>query len=179
MSNTSAKFSPSTQGIYPINVYQEFPDDAVDIPEEIYTKYKAGEIRVLTVINGAVVEKPPVQKTTEQLIADQLRQINRDSENAINAISNTYPASEVLSWPKQEQEARAFLEGQASTPLIDALAEARNVTKEYLVDKIIEKSDQFAVLSGALIGKRQKLEDQLLALPPNASAEAIAAIKWD
>jgi hypothetical protein len=122
---------------------------------------------------------PELKPKTNALVANQLQLINRASESAISAITATYPASEVLTWPKQEQEARAFLAGTAATPLIDALAEARYVEKEYLVEKIIEKSDQFAAVSGALIGKRQKLEDQLLALPPNASAEMISAIKWD
>jgi hypothetical protein len=179
MANISAKFSPSTQGIYPTKVYKDFPEDAIDIPEALYVKYQTGEVIALSVINGAVVEKPPAVKTTEQLIAEQLSIINRDSENAIKTITQTYPASEVLSWPKQEQEARAYLAGPAATPLIDALAEARNVDKEYLVEKIIEKSNQFAVISGSLIGKRQKLEDQLNSLPPNTSAENIADIKWE
>jgi hypothetical protein len=51
----SVKYSPSTGGIYPTNVYKEFPADAIDIPDELYLKFKSGEISRFNVVNGQIV----------------------------------------------------------------------------------------------------------------------------
>lgn len=100
-------------------------------------------------------------------------------ESAIAAIRAGYPESEVLSWSKQEAEARALVaDANAATPLLDALAAARNIDKAELAARVIAKADAFAAISGALIGKRQRLEDQLDALPADATPEQVAAIVW-
>ena len=61
-----------------------------------------------------------------------------------------------------EQEARAYLlDSNASTPFIDAICLARECDKSYLVAKIIEKADAYAVAVGTLTGIRQKLEKEI------------------
>ena len=61
-----------------------------------------------------------------------------------------------------EQEARAYLlDSNASTPFIDAICLARECDKSYLVWKIIEKADAYAVAVGTLTGIRQKQEKLL------------------
>lgn len=100
-------------------------------------------------------------------------------EGDISTIRAGYSESEVLSWPKQEAEARALVvDVNAATPLLDALAEARGIDKSELAARVIAKADAFAAISGALIGKRQRLEDQLDALPADATPEQVAAIVW-
>jgi len=85
-----------------------------------------------------------------------------------------YPEREIASWPQQEKEARAYLaDPAASTPLLDALAAARGVTKDALAAKIVTKADQFAAAAGALIGKRQALEDAINAAQTVAGVEAV------
>lgn len=54
---SKAKFSQSTQGIYPKNAFKQFPDDALDIPDDLYAKFQSGEIPGFDVVNGQVVEK--------------------------------------------------------------------------------------------------------------------------
>lgn len=130
----------------------------------------------------------PAPLTVNEMISNQLNGINGACELAISQISAGYPSSEVLSWPKQETEARAWLANNtAATPLVDALAAAREVPKADLVDRIIQKADLFAQVSGQLIGQRQLLEDQLDALlarhedPQNTipvTQEEIEAIAW-
>ena len=62
-----------------------------------------------------------------------------------------------------EQEARAYLlDSNASTPLIDSICLTRDCDKSYLVGKIIEKADAYAVAVGTLTGIRQKLEKDIL-----------------
>ncbi len=120
---------------------------------------------------------PPLPAVEAQASAPAA--INAGCEQAIAAISADYPASEVLSWPKQEAEARACVaDTGAPTPLLDALAAARSVGKAELAGRVIAKADAYAAYSGALIGRRQALEDALDALPADAAAEQIAAIVW-
>ena len=52
----SAKFSKLTGGIYPLAAFKTFPEDAIDIPEALYDKYKNGEVSCLTVTAGVVSE---------------------------------------------------------------------------------------------------------------------------
>ena len=111
--------------------------------------------------------------------ASALAAINAACEKSIAAIQASYPASEVLSWPKQEAEARSYAaDPGAATPLLDALAEARGIDKAELARRVIVKADAFAQYSGTVIGKRQGLEDALNALPADATVEQIAAIAW-
>lgn len=132
------------------------PDDLVPITED-----EANQLR-----------KPKIS------IEIVLKAINAACERDIAAIQASYPASEVLSWPKQEAEARSYAaDASAATPLLDALAEARGIDKAELARRVILKADAFAQYSGTVIGKRQGLEDALNALP-DATAEQIAAIAW-
>lgn len=106
----------------------------------------------------------------------KLAKINAACEAELSALQSTYPQSEVLSWDKQEREARAFVENPATpVPLISALAAAREVDPADLVDWIILKADAYTDAVGAALGKRQKLEDQLAAL---TDWEDMAEIHW-
>ena len=84
--------------------------------------------------------------------------INAKCEELMSLVKQGYPDSEVESWSKQETEARA-----GGGPLTDALAQARGIPAALLREKIIQKSDAFAVYSGQIIGMRQALEDRVLA----------------
>ena len=122
---------------------------------------------------------PPSRPSVDALKTRQIVDINATCETAIAAIQAGYPASEVLSWPKQEAEARSYAaDPGAATPILDALAEARGIDKAELARRVILKADAFAQYSGAVIGKRQGLEDALNALPADATVEQIAAIAW-
>lgn len=113
------------------------------------------------------------------LKANQLGINNSKFQTAMLEVVAGYPEKEISSWAKQEDEARAYQQNNsAATPLVDALAAARGIEKGILVSRIIAKADLFAQVSGTLIGKRQKLEDQLNALPNDATAEEIEAIAW-
>jgi hypothetical protein len=131
----------------------------------------------ITQAEADAILNPPMPLA--ELKADKIADINANFELAIGAIKNGYPSDEIASWSKQEEEARAYVtNGAASTPLLDALATARGITKVDLVNRIIIKADLFAAVSGRLIGKRQALEDRLNAIPLNATAMDVAAIAW-
>lgn len=127
----------------------------------------------------ALTPPAPPPKALADFKADKNAEINAAFEFAIATIKSGYPADEVASWPKQEAEARAYqADALAVTPLLDALATTRGITKADLVTRIISKADLFANISGQLIGKRQKLEDDLNALPLTATKADVDLIVW-
>lgn len=148
------------------------PDDPMDYGRVLFQAALDGEL-------GEIAEYVAPVKTAAELKADKLTEINAECEKAIAAIKAGYPESEVLSWPKQEAEARAFIaDPVAATPLLDALAAARAMDKAELAARVVAKADAFAAYSGQIIGKRQGLEDALDALPEDATAEQIAGVVW-
>jgi hypothetical protein len=62
----SAKFSPTTSGVYPEDVYSTFPADALDIPLEEYARFKKGEYITFKISNGTVLGVP--QPNADMLI---------------------------------------------------------------------------------------------------------------
>lgn len=76
-----------------------------------------------------------------------------------------YPQTEIESFYRQEKEALAWQANHdVDTPMLTQIAKLRGMPFETLVQKVIEKSNQFAVAIGVIIGQRQKFEDRLLAL---------------
>ena len=76
-----------------------------------------------------------------------------------------YPQTEIESFYRQEKEALAWqADHNTPTPMLSQIARVRGVSLEVLIEKVIEKSAQFAVAIGIIIGQRQAFEDRLLAL---------------
>ena len=108
------------------------------------------------------IENNEVVKTERNDNSYLLSKANADFEAAISSLTSSVPTSEISTWTKQEQEARAYLlDSNASTPFIDAICSARDCDKSYLVGKIIEKADAYAIAVGTLTGIRQKLEKEI------------------
>ena len=109
---------------------------------------------------------------------EKYAEINNGCQTALSALTLTYPDRELLTFERQEREARALLAGDSATDVahITAIAQGRGIPVEELAQKIIAKADAFALASGLLIGMRQKYEDQLNALGEDATAEQIRAI---
>ena len=91
-----------------------------------------------------------------------LARVNHRSEAALKVIRDQYPDYEQLSWDKQESQARAWLaEPSTVTPLIDAIAEHRQLDKTELCQRIVAKAVAYESAVGAVIGDRQAQEDRL------------------
>ena len=104
----------------------------------------------------------------------KLAEINAACDAALAALTADYPESELLTFDKQEAEARALLaDPEAATPFLTPLAAARGLETEELARKVIAKADAFTTASGHVIGLRQKDEDRLKAAQ---SVEDVAAI---
>ena len=112
--------------------------------------------------------------TFDDLKSTKLSEINAAYNTATSALVATYPQTELLTFDKQEQEARAWTEdSSAETPLVDMLAAGRQMDKAELVRRIIAKADAFALATGYLTGQRQRYEDLLTAARTAEDIEAI------
>lgn len=93
---------------------------------------------------------------------EKLAEINNKYEVATSALVSTYPDIELLTFDKQESEARAWkADNSAGTPFLDGLALARGIDKAELVDRVIIKAESFQTAVATLTGLRQRYEDQL------------------
>jgi hypothetical protein len=121
---------------------------------------------------------PPVPRITPEVV---LAEINMQAAAALAALSVAYPEGEVQSWAQQTREAEAVLANHdALVPLLSAIAAARGVTTTELAERVIAKTQAFAAASGAIIGKRQALEDAITAVDVDAPGadEVLAGIRW-
>jgi hypothetical protein len=95
----------------------------------------------------------------------KLAEINAAYAEALAAVKAGYPPDEILSWDKQEREARAYqADSTAATPFLDALSAARGVDKPTLADRIMAKVAAADDAVGTATGRRQAREDTIQAL---------------
>lgn len=114
------------------------------------------------------------QLTRQKL--ERRRLVNHEFSAAMAALAELYPEQEVLSWPQQVKEAEAVQSGsEASSPLLDAIAQARGIVVTDLAARVLEKMAAYARASGALIGRRQCAEDRIEAAE---TVQAVAEIQW-
>lgn len=99
-------------------------------------------------------------KNKEQL----LYKAKSEYDEAIKQLVNDAPYSEIASWDKQEQEARALLvDSNAVTPFIDSLRLYRglNETRLELATKIVQHADAYATEAARLLGEYQAKVKQI------------------
>ena len=114
-----------------------------------------------------------LQKEVEQALTD----LNTQYEELVYNLIKDTPPSERESWYKQEREAEAYsANNNAATPYVDELAINRNVPRGFLLERILLKVQAYTVAHGTLTGKRQAIEDILLALPEETTAEEFNAL---
>lgn len=155
------------------------PDGAMELSDELFFRTINEQDGVWRLVGGEVVKEPFPAIDASVLIVRAQARINRAYESAVAYVTAEYTASERESWPKQENEARAWLvDNNANTPWLDAAAQARGISKADLVSKITENADLFISTSGSLTGKRQNLRDQILALGDSPTKEQLDAIQW-
>lgn len=108
--------------------------------------------------------------------ASKLGELNAACERALGELSSAYPPGELQSWPQQVQEAEALLrDPPGAAPLLTVIATTRGVPLTELAQRVRDKAVAYAEFSGAVIGKRQRLEDELDAAE---TIEAVGAISW-
>ncbi|EAK5725919.1 hypothetical protein BJG10_06665 [Campylobacter coli] len=116
-----------------------------------------------------------------EMKAVKLIEINKDYEKAILKAQKDYiPQSEMLSFETQERESLAYKNSKykdtSLCPFMQAIATARGMDLRTLCDKALEKATLYRQASGALIGKRQCLQDRIELVQ---SLEDLNLIAWE
>ncbi|ENP7036503.1 hypothetical protein ACEB06_000285 [Campylobacter coli] len=116
-----------------------------------------------------------------EMKAVKLIEINKDYESAILKVQKDYiPQSEMLSFETQEKESLAYKNSNykdtSLCPFMQAIATARGMDLRTLCDKALEKATLYRQASGALIGKRQCLQDRIELVQ---SLEDLNLITWE
>lgn len=137
----------------------------------------------LYVINGKLVKTPKPSEFHEwngaewviskekqaALFADRKDKLLDKLANKADEIKSSllvgYPQTEIESFYRQEKEALAWqADKNTDAPMLKQIARIRNIPFDVLVQKVLEKSGQFSLAIGVIIGQRQAFEDRLLAL---------------
>ena len=157
------------------------------------TEYRASGYFVAVTPNGGIPEIPACDSRDAVLIgalelpadegaqleaakAERLAAINAECDKVLSAIKATYPQGEVESWAQQAKEAEALsADPQADAPLLNAIATYRGLPVAELATRVAAKAGAYAAISGAIIGKRQSLEDALTAA---TTPEEVSAVAW-
>jgi len=172
-------YSPSLSGfVDPEIMGESFPPDAIEIDDAHYSSLMSVQRGGGIVHVGGMlsVVDPSVSFNLDEMKARKLAEIAAAFASRIAALKAGYPADEIQSWFKQESEARAYAaDANAPTPLLSAMAEARNIAVADLASRVIANADAYSVAAGALIGKRQKYEDMIAAA---MDTDTVSVIAW-
>ncbi|HEH5471256.1 TPA: hypothetical protein SHD59_000171 [Campylobacter coli] len=152
-----------------VNEDGEYIDDIT--PEEIQAGTQAikeyclsnSELELLKQYLPLVLQDEELLK---ELKAIKLNEINQAYENAIKLVQQEHiPVTEMLSFETQERESLAYKNSNYTDDSLcltmKAIATARGMDLRTLCDKAIEKATLYRQASGALIGKRQGLQDRV------------------
>ncbi|HHF3921317.1 TPA: hypothetical protein ACPOMF_000073 [Haemophilus influenzae] len=165
------------------------PAHAVQITNDLYSTLLNGQTQGKQIIadkTGNPILIDPQPSAAHQLNLDTLTwEISAEKQTALftqqkesllnklagkadqlkNSLLAGYPQTEIESFYRQEKEALAWQANHnTATPMLSQIARVSGVPLEILIEKVIEKSAQFAVVIGIIIGQRQAFEDRLLAL---------------
>lgn len=187
------------------NVVEELPRLAVDATVSVWsvpTEYRSNGFFVGVQRTGTPPVIPacdshsavflgsaPLPADPDAITAEQVAQAREQAYARINAeyasrtaqLAAGYPPTEQQSWPIQIQEAKIVLSGDTETPTpwIDAAAATREVTRTDLATLISNQDTAYRQYHGTLTGIRQKLRDQIDAVPVEMSSiDILAGVNW-
>ncbi|EOI0504292.1 hypothetical protein ACMF3Y_001556 [Campylobacter coli] len=119
---------------------------------------------------GLLKQYLPLVLSDEELLTEmkamKLIEINKAYESSILKVQTEHiPQTEMLSFETQERESKAYknsnYQDTSTCPFMQAISTARGMDLRTLCDKAIEKATLYRQASGALIGKRQGLQDRV------------------
>ena len=113
----------------------------------------------------------------EEAKALKLAEINAACDSILKTAVKTYPDTEVMTFDQQVKEAEAYIADPSSpVSLLVSLASARGIELADLVERVMAKHQSYSLLSGAVIGQRQALEDRLNACETIDDVNAIVVL---
>lgn len=111
----------------------------------------------------------------EDIRAAQMGKINKAFRAASAALVADYPPEERLTWPTQQAEALAWdANDNAPTPYLDGVAASRGISEQTMRELTLVQVQLFMAASAALVGKRQRLRDQIAEAETREEIETIA-----
>lgn len=123
-----------------------------------------------------LVKRPFDPPKIDELKAAKLAEVDAAFELNLGELMGTYPMSERLTWPVQQAEALAWKTNpSSSTPYLDSVATARGIDLQDMRQRTLERAERFMAGSAPLLGKRQRLRDEIESAE---TAEALASIGW-
>lgn len=183
-------------GFYTDDNPQAVPNGAILLSQDYYVELIAGQSEGKIIVadeSGNPILIDPQPTPFHQLVAgkwvisdeNQTALLTQNKDKLIKKLADKtdsfktqllvgYPQAEIDSFFRQEAEALAYqADHKAPTPMLSQIAENRGVALEVLMVKVLEKSAQFAVAMGAVIGIRQGFEDRILATQTQEELEQI------
>ena len=88
----------------------------------------------------------------------KIQEISKQADAHVSSYTSLYPEIEQSTWDQQEQEAK---NADQETPLIDALAENRNITRDAMIEKVLDKVNYFTKIKIDTIAKSQSMRDEV------------------
>lgn len=158
-------FDPLKIGFFHCDTLEEVPENgklmtSTDI-EALVLQLQDSNKRLDSDEDGNPVVIAPYTLTLEQAKQAKIIYLNKECDIFLELIKSGYPRSEIDSWPKQETEARNYINDPDNydPKLLRSLAGARAIDVDDLALRVIQKADVFAGVAGGIIGYRQRLED--------------------
>jgi hypothetical protein len=103
-------------------------------------------------------------------------QLSGTYKSSINSLIGLVDGAEMVSWSKQEAEARAYIaDNTVATPILSVLVVSRGLgeTVAQLANKIIAKADEYATSYASILGIYQAKQKQLDSATTVAEVQAI------
>lgn len=178
-------FDKTTESFF-VEGINQIPTGAIPVAEKDYQALIDGRSngrKIIVDSNNKLSLTPPmpgeeyIWNGSEWIVSNekQIELFNERKDSLIRKLANKadaiksellagYPQTEIDSFYRQEKEALAWrTDKNSETPMLKQIARIRGIPFDVLVQKVLEKSEQFAIAVGVIIGQRQAFEDRLLA----------------
>lgn len=136
---------------------------------------------------GELIVTPPPPPSLGNVKNERIADLNNDCERALKQLVSIYPPLEMQTWPNQYAEAVAYTANPAAaTPTLSAIAAATGKLLADVAAGVLLKASAYTAASGSIIGKRQALTDQIVAIQAastnqadiDAAVAAVRAVVW-
>jgi len=172
-------FSAEKKQFYNSDAHKEFPKDAVKISESKWHALLKGQSEGKIIVGdakGNPTLKTMPAKNIEAVKRLKIAQISAGAESALLKMAAAYPETERASWSEQAREARLMLAGEEGAVLLPAIAAEQGISVTALAAKVIEKATDYAVKTGAIIGRCNALKAQVENAKSKTAVQNIKAI---
>lgn len=110
------------------------------------------------------ISQEAIQAALNAKKESKLTELNQRAQAFINKASemDKLPEFEVQTWTLQAMEAKAYqADKSAATPILDTIAQNRNIDRETLIQAALRKTLAYEALSAAIAGQRQALQTKI------------------